>query len=70
MKMLHKFEVWVGQIGLVYSGNQLAQAAETYEKYVSIVQQNAGRGESVVLMVNGEIHKEYLPETNSSESCI
>ena len=56
-----KFEVIVGNVGTVYSGNNYMQAATKYSAYVKLSKANYGRvaGESVTLMHNGEIRSEY-----------
>jgi hypothetical protein len=56
-----KFEVVVGNIGTVYSGNNYMQAQCEYTAYVKISRKGKGRaaGEPVTLFHNGEIRSEY-----------
>lgn len=58
---LHKYEVIVGNIGTVYSGNNFMQASAKYATYVKQSKSGVGRagGESVTLMHDGEIRKEH-----------
>jgi|SoimicmetaTmtLMB_FD_contig_31_10760223_length_454_multi_2_in_0_out_0_1 hypothetical protein len=62
------FEVIVGNIGLVYSGNNNMRAESKFSEYVKLAKADRGRaaGESVVLLHNGEIKREYgaAKETN------
>jgi len=57
-----KFEVVVGNIGTVYSGNNYMQAECKYSAYVKQSRSNYGRaaGEPVTLFHNGEIRSEYI----------
>lgn len=59
--MATNYEVIVGNIGTVYSGTDAQQANDAYEIYAAKSQWDVGRaaGESVTLLVNGEIRKEY-----------
>jgi len=56
------YEVIVGNIGVVYRGNDEADAVQEYEDYV--VESKAGYGragnEAVVLMKDGEVYKEHV----------
>lgn len=56
-----KFEVIVGNIGTVYSGNNYMQAQTKYSAYVKQSREEYGRaaGETVTLFHNGEIRSEY-----------
>jgi hypothetical protein len=59
------YEVIVGNVGRVYSGNNNMEAHKTWHHYVKL--SKAGRsgraaGESVVLMENGEIVREFEGE--------
>jgi hypothetical protein len=58
------FQVVVGNIGTVYSGNQLRVALETYRDYRKLSKEERGRagGEPVTLFHNNEIMREYIPE--------
>jgi RNA-splicing ligase RtcB len=56
-----KFEVVVGNIGTVYSGNNFMQAQTKYSTYVKQSHDEYGRaaGEPVTLFHNGDIRSEY-----------
>ncbi len=58
-----KYEVLVGNIGIVYSGSSKSDAMKDYNEYVRQSKTNKGRAgnEDVVLMVDGEPSKEYIP---------
>jgi len=58
---MEKFEVVVGNIGTVYSGNNFMQAQTKYTNYVELSRLNSGRasGEAVTLFHNGNIRSEY-----------
>ena len=57
-----KYEVVVGNIGTVYSGNNMRIAERTYDDYVRISKRAHGRasGEFVILFNDGAITREYL----------
>lgn len=57
-----KFQVIVGNIGIVYDGNNNMVAHHKFSFYVKDSKTNLGRsgGESVTLMHNGEIEREYI----------
>jgi len=59
-----KFEVVVGNVGIVYSGNNYMQAQCKYDRYVRASKRGDGRvaGESVTLMHNGDIRMEHAGE--------
>lgn len=59
---MHKFQVIVGNIGTVYSGNNYMQAECKFSRYVKLSKANVGRaaGEPVTLMHNGEPRREYI----------
>ena len=59
------FEVIVGNIGTVYSGNNYMQAVSKYSAYVKLALSITGRasGESVVLMKHGDILREHEAAT-------
>jgi len=63
---MSKFEVIVGNIGTVYSGNNFMQAQTRYSSYVKDSRANRGRaaGEAVTLIHNGEIRCEYAGTLN------
>lgn len=54
-------EVVVGNVGLVYSGTDHAEAMRIYLRYRQISQDGVGRpgGEAVTLFVDGRIEAEY-----------
>lgn len=56
-----EFDVVVGNVGGVYHGNDYDAAHKAYREYVAQSKSGSGRagGESVVLMVNGEIDREH-----------
>ena len=62
-KKIDAFEVVVGNIGTVYSGNNYMQATAKYSSYVKDSKAQYGRaaGESVVLFHHGHIRAEYEP---------
>lgn len=57
-----KYEITVGNIGTVYVGFNKITALDTFQEYVSRSKTNVGRagGESVTMLKNGEIAKEYV----------
>jgi hypothetical protein len=58
---MDKYEVIVGNIGSVYSGNNLKEALQTYRTYREQSESGLGRagGESVTLMQDGEPRYEH-----------
>ena len=56
-----KFEVVVGNVGTVYTGNNYMQAQCKYDRYVKASKQGDGRvaGEPVTLLHNDNIRMEY-----------
>jgi hypothetical protein len=65
-----RYEVIVGNIGTVYSGNN-GQAAQNYFKaYVANSKCDSGRaaGESVTLLAGGEIAREYAGTLATEDS--
>jgi hypothetical protein len=56
-----KFEVIVGNIGTVYSGNNFMVASCKFDAYVKQSKQEFGRacGESVTMLHNNKIRREY-----------
>ena len=67
--MKHKYEVVVGNIGSVYDGSDESEGRRKYQSYVDLSRSNIGRagGESVVLMQDGEILKEYEGPASRAE---
>lgn len=63
-----KFEVVVGNIGTVYSGNNFMVASCKYSAYVKESKSGVGRAgnESVVMFHNGEIRYEHEGEINGN----
>ncbi len=62
MSATHKFEVVVGNIGTVYSGNNFMQASAKYSSYLKDSESGYGRaaGENVTLLHDGEIRMEHV----------
>jgi len=62
---MSQFEVIVGNIGTVYSGDNEATAREAWRSYRADSISHYGRasGEPVTLFVDGNILDEYLGET-------
>ena len=58
---MDKFQVIVGNVGTVYSGNNYMVAMSEFSAYVKISKSNSSRcaGEPVTLMHNGEPKREY-----------
>jgi len=58
-----KYEVLVGNIGIVYTGFSKPDAMKEFNEYVKQSKTNKGRAgnEDVVLMADGEPSKEYIP---------
>jgi hypothetical protein len=63
------YQVFVGNIGMVYSGGDETKANETFDKYVEMSRTNYGRaaGESVIVMYRDELIKEYCGTLESTE---
>lgn len=61
---IHRNEVYVGNIGCVYSGRDEAETQRVMGEYIRQSRTGYGRaaGESVTLFVDGEIEFEYTPE--------
>lgn len=59
-----KYEVIVGNIGTVYSGDNRNKAEKDYKDYVAQSKGGKGRagGEDVILLIDGEPEKEYIAE--------
>ena len=60
--MKNNYQVIVGNIGTVYSGGSKVIAFETFKEYVQQSKTRGMRasGETVVLLVNGEVEKEFI----------
>lgn len=63
-------EVIVSNIGAVYSGPILAKAQAYFSDYKeqSIAGHGRAAGESVTLLINGEIQEEYRGENQRSDN--
>lgn len=70
--MRSNYEVIVGNIGEVFYGNSYSRALECFNNYVDISLNSGWRareyGESVKLMCNGNILKEYSGHLYPSEN--
>lgn len=57
------YQVIVGNIGTVYSGNTEQTACDIFDEYVKMSQAPYGRasGESVTLMMDGEVALGHTP---------
>ena len=60
--MKNKYTVIVGNLGTVYVGSNLVGAKEAFREYKNQSKNKYGRvaGESVVMMKNGELKKEFI----------
>jgi len=58
---MSKYQVVVGNVGTIYDGNRKKEALALYKSYVSLSIHGYGRvkGESVTLLIDGEIEKEH-----------
>ncbi len=67
-----RFEVVVGNIGMVYQGNDLIQASRVYSLYreKSLRQEGRGAGEEVALFSDGELIRTYLPPPEDARQSI
>lgn len=63
------YEVIVGNIGSVYSGDSKAEADHEFRAYATQSMDNRGRagGEDVTLLVDGEVVKEHLGPRSMEE---
>jgi hypothetical protein len=61
-----KYEVYVGNIGMVYDGESHDDAMETFDEYVIISANGCGRasGEDVTLSEDGDIIKDFIGKLN------
>jgi hypothetical protein len=55
------YEVFVANIGTVYSGDDLCDAQYEFDTYVDLSKRGIGRagGQDVILFVNGHVGEEY-----------
>jgi hypothetical protein len=60
-----KYELHVGNIGMVHAGDDFREAMTHYNEYVKQSRSGSGRAnnERVVLFEDGEIRNEYEPLT-------
>jgi hypothetical protein len=67
--MNNKYEVYVGNIGMVYDGSLLGEAIKIYRTYEKYSKDGYGRsaGENVVLMKNNDILVEHLGTMEETE---
>jgi hypothetical protein len=58
----YQYEVIVGNIGTVYKGPSVVEARKMFDYYIEQSRGGYGRaaGESVTLLLNGEIRREYV----------
>jgi hypothetical protein len=63
------FEVIVGNIGTVYSGNNYMQACMKFQEYKSLSMKGVGRAsnEPVTIIQGNNIKREHLPPTTEDE---
>jgi hypothetical protein len=63
-----KYQVYVGNIGKVYDGDNHEDAMETFEEYVVISANGHGRasGEDVTLFEDGDIIKDFIGKENET----
>jgi len=64
------YEVIVGNIGLVYTGDNLIKARQIFQEYVSQSDGKYGRasGEDVTMLKYGEIVWEFVGKLSEGES--
>lgn len=72
MKQKHSYEVTIGNIGNVHTGNSLRDAQKSYSEYVNQSKAAIGKaaGESVTLWRDGEPIKEYAGTLDSEAGCV
>lgn len=63
------YEVIVGNVGTVYSGNDEFEAMNTYRTYLGLSKDGFSRayGEPVTVLAGGEIKHEYNPRTERND---
>jgi hypothetical protein len=59
--MKNQYQLIVGNVGTVYEGTNGFNAIKDYNQYVKLSKESTGRvsGESVTLIRNDEIYREY-----------
>ncbi len=59
--LIRQYQVTVGNIGTIYSGTDETQADSMFQSYVENSKAKGGRasGESVTLLIDGEVSREY-----------
>lgn len=67
--MIDRFEIIVGNVGTVYTGNNRVEAENEYRECCAMVDQPYGRasGEDVTFMMDGDIHEEYQSKAPQME---
>lgn len=65
------YEVVVSNVGTVFTGMDFTAAEKEYLDYVQLSREERGRagGETVTLMRDGEIEREYQPPRQEQDSC-
>lgn len=66
---MNTYEVYVGNIGNVYTGHNAREARRTFAEYVDMSRAGYGRaaGEAVSLLKNDEIVSDYIGAVNMNE---
>jgi hypothetical protein len=66
---MSKYQIVVGNLGTVYSGNDISIAYADWRAYCDMVELPHGRssGESVALFINDEIEQEFYPSNYNFE---
>lgn len=67
--MKNQYQVVVGNVGVVYEGTNGFTANVEYNQYVAISKTGKGKagGETVTMIKNQEIHKEFIGAVESQE---
>jgi len=67
--VMRNYQVIVGNVGKVYDGSNEFVACQTYDEYVILSEQAAGRasGEDVTLILGDKIVREHVGFNNSNE---
>ena len=65
-----RYEVTVGNVGTVYTGDDKKKALKDYAAYVSISIKGTGRagGESVYLLDDGELAQEFIGSNDDGDN--
>lgn len=61
--MRTNYQVIVGKIGAVYDGHDGKRAKKEFNAWVRVSKDESGRaaGEPVIVLVNGDLSREYMP---------